>query len=232
MKRERLWGTLRQVWLGPDRSWSPPWRLCSLPSSRFIIWMTPATVVLNIILLGLNLLLFVPLVRNAGKAAAYSGDTVDRVLQWVGLVFVSLLGFLYNIFFYGVPSPLSDFQQFFNSMCGLWTVAILMEFLLLGGLACARLLQFSRPGRTIVVPPYPSGPEGPDTPGGRNQKGQEELAVRGGPGGTGRTRHGNRCNLRQKASPAGKRRVLRIPYFVLVLLSLSPVFKPDPIHMD
>ena len=48
----------------------------------------------------------------------------------------------------------------------------------------------------------------------------------------GRTRHGNRCNLRQKASPAGKRRVLRIPYFVLVLLSLSPVFKPDPIHMD
>ena len=208
MKRERLWGTLRQVWLRARPFLVSALAVVLIALQQIYYLDDPATVVLNIILLGLNLLLFVPLVRNAGKAAAYSGDTVDRVLQWVGLVFVSLLGFLYNIFFYGVPSPLSDFQQFFNSMCGLWTVAILMEFLLLGGLACARLLQFSRPGRAR-----------------RNWRYRRTRRH-------GRTRHGNRCNLRQKASPAGKRRVLRIPYFVLVLLSLSPVFKPDPIHMD
>ena len=185
MKRERLWGTLRQVWLRARPFLVSALAVVLIALQQIYYLDDPATVVLNIILLGLNLLLFVPLVRNAGKAAAYSGDTVDRVLQWVGLVFVSLLGFLYNIFFYGVPSPLSDFQQFFNSMCGLWTVAILMEFLLLGGLACARLLQFSRPGRTIVVPPYPSGPEGPDTPGGEEPKGPGGTGGTGGPGGAG-----------------------------------------------
>ena len=120
MKRERLWGTLRQVWLRARPFLVSALAVVLIALQQIYYLDDPATVVLNIILLGLNLLLFVPLVRNAGKAAAYSGDTVDRVLQWVGLVFVSLLGFLYNIFFYGVPSPLSDFQQFFNSMCGRW----------------------------------------------------------------------------------------------------------------
>ena len=117
MKRERLWGTLRQVWLRARPFLVSALAVVLIALQQIYYLDDPATVVLNIILLGLNLLLFVPLVRNAGKAAAYSGDTVDRVLQWVGLVFVSLLGFLYNIFFYGVPSPLSDFQQSSPARC-------------------------------------------------------------------------------------------------------------------
>ena len=97
MKRERLWGTLRQVWLRARPFLVSALAVVLIALQQIYYLDDPATVVLNIILLGLNLLLFVPLVRNAGKAAAYSGDTVDRVLQWVGLVFVSLLGFLYNI---------------------------------------------------------------------------------------------------------------------------------------
>ena len=93
MKRERLWGTLRQVWLRARPFLVSALAVVLIALQQIYYLDDPATVVLNIILLGLNLLLFVPLVRNAGKAAAYSGDTVDRVLQWVGLVFVSLLGF-------------------------------------------------------------------------------------------------------------------------------------------
>ena len=91
MKRERLWGTLRQVWLRARPFLVSALAVVLIALQQIYYLDDPATVVLNIILLGLNLLLFVPLVRNAGKAAAYSGDTVDRVLQWVGLVFVSLV---------------------------------------------------------------------------------------------------------------------------------------------
>ena len=86
MKRERLWGTLRQVWLRARPFLVSALAVVLIALQQIYYLDDPATVVLNIILLGLNLLLFVPLVRNAGKAAAYSGDTVDRVLQWVGPV--------------------------------------------------------------------------------------------------------------------------------------------------
>ena len=62
---------------------------------------------LNILLLALSLLDFLPMLRKQ------TGDLQALHLSCVG--YIDILACLYNVSIVGVPSPLSDFAAFLNS---------------------------------------------------------------------------------------------------------------------
>lgn len=75
-------------------------------------------VVFNIMLLLMSLIEFLPLAINRQ-------DKQPCLLVCnIALLFG---GFLYNVFLGGIPSPLENFSEFFNSICGVWVVVSALE---------------------------------------------------------------------------------------------------------
>lgn len=74
---------------------------------------------LNILLLALSLLDFLPMLKKQ------AGDLQALHLSCVG--YIDILACLYNVSIVGIPSPLSDFPAFLNSFCGIWLLAAVVE---------------------------------------------------------------------------------------------------------
>ena len=81
-----------------------------------------ATVLVNLFLLIMNLLELAPLLQRRFD---------NKLLYGGGIGFIGVLAFLFNIAVGGVPTPLSNFKAFLNSMCGLWTAVLAVELLCL-----------------------------------------------------------------------------------------------------
>ena len=79
---------------------------------------TNPAILINILLLAMNLIEFVPLLLDR---------SANRVLHLIGIGFVAILAFQFNIVVGGVSTPLSDFKSFLDSMCGLWTAILAVE---------------------------------------------------------------------------------------------------------
>ncbi len=80
-------------------------------------------VVVNILLLVLNLIAFLP--------SLYIERREDKGVYAVGIIFVFVIASFYNIVVCGGPSPLHQFTAFANSTGGLWVAILIAELLAL-----------------------------------------------------------------------------------------------------
>ena len=89
---------------------------------------TKPIILINILLLTINLLEFTPLLIDR---------SANKVLHLIGVGFISILAFWFNISIGGIPTPLSDLKSFIDSVCGLWVSILVIE------LACLYLRYIS-----------------------------------------------------------------------------------------
>lgn len=97
------------------------------------------SVLINILLLTLNLVDFLPTV----KAPFMKGSANSLI----GTCFITIFALLYNVCIAGVPSPLSDLPVFLDSMCGVWTFISALE---LAALSCLALYH-GRPAKPSAL---------------------------------------------------------------------------------
>lgn len=75
--------------------------------------------IINIVFLALNLLEFLPVVQS---------QPIKGIIKYVvGTFFIMVFAFIYNVCIVGVPSPLSAFPAFLNSICGMWALISVLE---------------------------------------------------------------------------------------------------------
>lgn len=73
---------------------------------------------LNAILLFMNLVEFISLAKNKSDNYLYPLSCI---------IYLFVLANFYNIEIVGIPSPLTNFSEFFNSICGVWIIIALFE---------------------------------------------------------------------------------------------------------
>lgn len=183
---------------------------------------THAETHINIILLVLSLLDFLPMLRKQ------TGDLQALHLSCVG--YIDILACLYNVSIVGVPSPLSDFAAFLNSFCGIWLLAAVVEL----GVVIGPLIYKNHRERlareesfSSARPPKDPDPNMEENGTGPTRTGQpfskEDTFVSGGataqpgsePRGSGPQRRRRRFSLTSRTAPL-------LFVFLAVLLPLIP----------
>lgn len=93
------------------------------------------SVLINVFFLALNLLDFLPMVE-----VPFTKGSANSLIS---TCFITVFALLYNVCIAGVPSPLSDFPGFLDSMCGVWMFISALE---MATLACLALYH-DRPAK-------------------------------------------------------------------------------------